>query len=506
MSNLPAELYEASCEADRKPEGADQPWHEAQPLHRELPAADPFPVDALGSVLGGAQSALERIIQAPAATTAHSLLAAAALATQAHADVEIDGRCIPLSLFLVSILESGGRKSATDRVALAPHFAFERVLAERFREAFVAYEASLAAWEKTRDQEVRRNTGKEAKEGALLALGSRPSEPVHPQMLTEEPTYEGIVKYLAVGRPSLGIFSDEGGRFLGGHAMNEENRLKTLSGLSGLWDGTRVTRTRAGDGSVVLLGRRVSLHVMVQPVVAPTLLGDPLAREQGFLARCLVSWPESTLGFQAYVPEDPAGSPQYAVYHRRMLELLDRPLPTSEQDPRELHPRSLRLAPPAKEAWTKFHDWVQKNLRSDGAFRPVAALAAKAAEHVLRLAGVVALVEEPDKAELELTHVEAGIVLARFYLAEALRLNGLASTDGRLRDASRLLTWLRSRGRLVSLPDVYQYGPSFVRDKASARRLMGVLEEHGWTRGLQSGAVIDGVRRRDVWEVRRETT
>ncbi len=504
MSSLPTELYEASCEADTKPEGTDQPWPESQPLHRGLPAADDFPVDALGGVLGGAESVLERIIQAPAATTAHSLLAAAALATQAHADVEIDGRCIPLSLFLVSILESGGRKSATDRVALAPHYAFEETLARRFREEYPAYEAKLAAWEKTRDQEVRRSTGREAKEGALLALGPRPPEPRQPQLLTEEPTYEGIVKYLAVGRPSFGIFSDEGGRFLGGHAMNEENRLKTLSGLSGLWDGKRVTRTRAGDGSVVLLGRRVSLHVMVQPVVAPTLLGDPLAREQGFLARCLVSWPESTLGAQSYVAEDPAASPQYTAYHQRMLELLNRPLPTSEQDLRELHPRSLRLSPPAKEVWTKFHDWVQKNLRSDGAFRPVTALAAKAAEHVLRLAGVVALVEQPDAGELELAHVQAGIVLARFYLGEALRLNGLASTDGRLRDASKLLTWLRGRGRLVSLPDVYQYGPSFVRDKASARRLMGVLEEHGWARGVPGGAFIAGVRRRDVWEVRHE--
>ena len=43
-----------------------------------------------------------------------------------------------------------------------------------------------------------------------------PVPPLHPLVLVEEPTYEGIVKYLAIGQPSVGLFSDEGGRFLEG--------------------------------------------------------------------------------------------------------------------------------------------------------------------------------------------------------------------------------------------------------------------------------------------------
>jgi len=40
----------------------------------------------------------------------------------------------------------------------------------------------------------------------------------------------------------MGIFSDEGGRFIGGHALREAEQLKTASGLSKLWDGAPVTR------------------------------------------------------------------------------------------------------------------------------------------------------------------------------------------------------------------------------------------------------------------------
>ena len=57
-----------------------------------------------------------------------------------------------------------------------------------------------------------------------------PSPPLRPLVLVEEPTYEGIVKYYSAdGQPSIGLFSDEGGRFFGGHAMNRDNRLKTLA-------------------------------------------------------------------------------------------------------------------------------------------------------------------------------------------------------------------------------------------------------------------------------------
>ena len=60
-----------------------------RPLMRELPPADPFPVDALGDVLGDAARAIHDRVQAPMAIGAQSVLAAAALAVQGHADVEL---------------------------------------------------------------------------------------------------------------------------------------------------------------------------------------------------------------------------------------------------------------------------------------------------------------------------------------------------------------------------------------------------------------------------------
>jgi len=83
-----------------------------RPLARRLPPADPFPVEALGDVLGAAARAINDRIQAPPAICGQSVLASAALATQGHAMIELPtGQTKPLSNDFVTVAETGERKS-----------------------------------------------------------------------------------------------------------------------------------------------------------------------------------------------------------------------------------------------------------------------------------------------------------------------------------------------------------------------------------------------------------
>ena len=116
----------------------------------------------------------------------------------------------------------------------------------------------------------------------LQAL-TKPQAPVMPLLIVSEPSSEAIQRQLIIGEPSIGLVNDEGGQFLGGFAMSPEKRLSTLTTLSRLWDRGEFDRVRVGDGSGSYYGRRLCLHLMVQPAVAASLLADPLAREQGFL-------------------------------------------------------------------------------------------------------------------------------------------------------------------------------------------------------------------------------
>ena len=94
---------------------------EPLPLFPPLPPAERYPVEALGPVLSRAALAIARKVQVPEAIAAQSVLATAALAAQAHADVVLPfGQTRPLSLFLVTIAGSGDRKSSADNEALRP--------------------------------------------------------------------------------------------------------------------------------------------------------------------------------------------------------------------------------------------------------------------------------------------------------------------------------------------------------------------------------------------------
>jgi hypothetical protein len=89
-----------------------------RPLLEQQVTPLPYPVAALGDLLAPAVERMADVIGVPRAMAAQSVLATAALASQAHANVHLDGRIYPLSLYLLTVACSGDRKSAVDHIAL----------------------------------------------------------------------------------------------------------------------------------------------------------------------------------------------------------------------------------------------------------------------------------------------------------------------------------------------------------------------------------------------------
>ena len=488
-----------------------------EPLRRELDPPDAFPMDALGDVLAPAARVIQSVIRAPDAISGQSALATANLAVQAHANVVIDGRTLPLSENFISVGASGVRKSAADQAGLAPVAKRQKALLELHEvEKHPNFDIESAVWNKDRGEALKLKD-KAQRQRALEDLGPAPTPPPFPLLTTEEPTYEGLIKLLDVGWPSVSLSSAEGGRFLGGYAMNDEHRIKTMAGLNALWDGSPITRTRGGEGSSVLYGRRLSVNLMVQPMIAEKLFSNRMAQDQGFLSRCLVSSPTSTLGEQQYVELDYTEDPAYRRYFARMMGILEVDLPWNSDsfDSRGVSPRPILLDPDAKRIWVQFHDWIQAHLKADGVLRPISGIAAKAAEHALRLAGTLALVDDLEVSHIAQRYMEAGIALATFYLSEALRLFDSAGINPDLVLAQQLLDWTKQRyspdsenssGRstrpvLLYPVLIYQHGPNAVRDKTTAKRVIGILEDHGWLCQVDGGDIVDEKHRKEVWAV-----
>jgi hypothetical protein len=477
-----------------------------QPLLREIPPGAPYPTEVLGP-LRPAVEAVQGATQAPVAIPAASALAVASLAVQGHADVESLGGPRPLSLYLLTVARSGERKTSCDAPLLAELRAYEREQARAHRDAFASWQNAHALWagERSRilgEAKANKGEGRTAAQADLEALGPEPAMPPLPDRTVTEPTFEGLTRLFAHGQPSLGLFSDEGGQFLGGHGMNADNRQKTLAALNDLWQGNPIRRTRAGDGHVTLHGRRLALHIMAQPVVAQGFMADPLAEGTGFLARCLIAEPPSAIGsrFHANARPDPAA---LAAFGARLREILEVPLPMCEET-RELRPRLLPLSAKARELLVRFADVVEAAQAPGGDFAHITAAGSKAAEQACRIAGVLCLWRDLNAEEVDLDAMEWGIRLAEYYLGEAARLADAAAVTGEIDRAERLRRWLLDTWPHAEIlpSEVVRHAPiRALRESPAARAALGILERHGWLVPLEPGTVVRGAPRKEGWRV-----
>ena len=451
-----------------------------QPLVREIAQGAAYPVEALGP-LRPVVEAVQGMTQAPVAIPAQSALAVASLAVQGFADVETLGGPRPVFLYALTIAASGERRSTCDAPLLAPLRQYERDQSTARRVAVASWQNEHALWRGERDRilaDAKRGKGEKriAAQADLEALGKEPAAPASTDRTVTEPTFEGLTRLFVEGQPSLGLFSDEGGQFLGGHAMNSDNRQKTLAAFNDLWQGNPIRRTRHGDGSFSLCGRRLATHLMVQPTVAFAFMADPLASDTGFLARYLTYHPPSTIGTRMQ-DRTRLDDKALSAHDARLRQILETEMPM-DPETSELEPRTLPLSKDARALLVSFADVTEAAQAPDGDFAHIRGAASKAAEQAARIAGVLTLWDDLNAPAVSGETMTDAIKLAGFYLSEASRLASAANVSTAIDQAEQLRRWLLDRwGHPEVIPaDVMQLGPNPLHESPSARAALTLLE------------------------------
>ncbi|MCP2076134.1 UNVERIFIED_ORG: hypothetical protein J2Y77_005570 [Pseudomonas lini] len=439
-----------------------------RPLIESNPVAEPYPVQALGGILGPAVERMAEVIGVPQALAAQSVLAASALATQGHAALHLDGRNYPLSLYLITVAASGDRKTAADRCALLSARQWEREQWQRYRE-------QLARYRVAQRQAQRINPADPFPTNGVLLE----AEPSAPRLITTDPTIEALIKGLCHDLPSMGLFCDEGGQFLGSSTMSRDNRLKAVTTLSSLWDGSPIDRARSMAGeSLRAYDRRVSLHLMLQPYLAIQLLSDPLLQGQGILGRCLMTWPTSLAGQRSYQAVDLSKDAVLKRYHHRLSALFHQPWALFDDGALQLSP--LTLSPLARRRWIDLHDAIEAQLGEFGELASVRPSGSKAADNLLRVAGILAVVEESSTVEVD--HIQRASALVGYYLTEIQRLTEQEPVCRVKEEADRLLRWLQVKDwKRFSIRELNRNGPRFARKSSRhAAKLLVELIDHQW--------------------------
>lgn len=446
-------------------------WPEPQPLSVKV-EPEPYPFDALPNTIRAAVEEVAGFVKAPLPLVASSALAALSLACQAHIDVKRAERLQgPSGLFLLTIADSGERKSTCDGFFSSAIHRYQEEQAEAMKPDIESHKADMDAWTAERDGLLMaiKDAGKKGKPTDKLRVDLanlqqyKPEPPRVPRMLLGDETPENLAWSLARHWPSAGVVSSEAGTVFGAHGMGKDSVMRNLALLNVLWDGGTHSVGRRTSESFTVKGARLTVALQVQEATLREFFSKSggLARGTGFLARFLVAWPESTQGYRPF-SEAPENWPHLAAFHRRITEILNNPAPMDEEG--ALTPILLSLATDAKEAWREYHDAIESKLVGGGELYDVRDVASKTADNAVRLAALFQLFEHGMGGAIGLEAFEGASRIAAWHLNESRRFFGELALPAELADAARLDSWLidhckRERTHIVGKNHVRQHGP-----------------------------------------------
>jgi hypothetical protein len=233
----------------------------------------PFPDDFLGN-LKIPVLACKGLTQAPIELVAQSALAISSFTAQRHIDVlGLSGRSFPSSLFLITIAKSGERKTQVDGILMRGCEDYENEQFKNFYEAIKSYNVKKELFDLEKSKIIKKiinakttSYRNNAENDLNVLVNNEPHRPLNPTLFPKEGTWEGIFDLYMYGQSSLGLFNNEAGMFLGGIGMNKDNIYKMICGLSSLWDGQSISKTRKMDGHNILKDKRLTTKDMINGI------------------------------------------------------------------------------------------------------------------------------------------------------------------------------------------------------------------------------------------------
>ena len=452
---------------------SDTAWPQPEPLAVKV-KAEPYPLDALPEIIRAAVEEVAGFVKAPLPLVVASALATLSLAIQAQVDAQrADKLSGPVALFLLTIADSGERKSTCDEFFTKPIREYEQAQAEAAKPHQKKYAAEFAAWKAEgegiisaiREAAKGKRKGKsiDTLQAELIELENLKPEPLRvPKLMRGDDTPENLAWALATQWPSAGVVFAEAGLVLGSHGMGNDSIMRNLALLNILWDGGELSIGRRTSESFTVRGARFTLGLQVQEATLRSFFekSGKLARGIGFFARFLVAWPESTQGLRPFT-EAPKDWPHLAAFHKRIEAILDQAVPIDANG--ALTPLMLPMTADAKAAWVDYHNAIEGELASGGELYDVRDVASKSADNAARLAALFQRFDGDGDA-IGADALQNASRITAWHLNEARRFFGELALPDELANAARLDSWLleycrRVRTHLVGKNHARQHGP-----------------------------------------------
>jgi DNA polymerase I-like protein with 3'-5' exonuclease and polymerase domains len=407
----------------------------ARACYRPLPPFRPFPRHALPPVLGDlAYTAADSIGCDPALIAAPALAVAAGCVGNARAVVLKKGWSEPAVLWSVTVAESGGHKSPAYHAAVDPLMELQLDLFDRHQEELEAYKDALNDWAALSKDE----------------RGPKPLPPVEPPVfITSDTTVEALGELLRdnahgvlMARDELDAWFQSFTRYKGKGGGTDRAQWLEMH-RAGTQRLDRLTREQRR-----LSVRRAAVSVTgtIQPGVLARAL-DQDALQAGLGARFLITMPprRRRVWTEKELPDD-----LVVRYQRLLRELLALPL----DNPRKRKPLFLGLSEPARRLWIAFYnEWGEVQYQATGEQAAAFAKLEAYAPRLMLLHHVVAhaAAGADGRGAVGEASARAGIELAQWFAAEAVRVYAMLRESEEERETRKLMEWIAAHGGRVSV-------------------------------------------------------
>lgn len=361
-----------------------------------LPRPDaPYPGRIPGSLLRQAVDEVENNIQAPKPLILFGALTAISVAAQGVFDVQKpNGQIVPVSLMLLSVADSGERKSTVGNVFLSAIREFQVAQYAEYQEVYAKWVVDMKLWSATERKLLRRIERDTLNDSELDAVREclldhdrhKPEKPRQMKLVYEDVTPESLFYNLYKDFPAAGLISGEGGGILNGPAMRDIYKMNSI------WGAEAIDVSRKSVEGFLLEGARLTTSIMIQDAVLRKYLnrsGD-ISRGSGLWARFLVCRPNTTQG-KRFIANGTLSWVHQENFNERLRQLLLMNLDALHE--RRYERSVIKFSPEACERWLRVFNTIEEEIAEGGRFCEMRDYASKLAENIARVAALIHVFE-----------------------------------------------------------------------------------------------------------------
>ena len=394
-------------------------------------------------------------IQSPGALIISSMLSTISLACQDQGLVKHpSGQKSPISLYFITIAESGERKTATDVRLMESIRKFQERLDEQYSQKKSVYIFENEIWEKRKksidkalNKEISKNFNPEDLSfGNLISqaralLKSKPQAPHGIKLRIENTTPAAFVRFFEKNHPSTSIISDEGLAALTSFATSN------IGNLNNAWNGRSIHVERISSESFSVKEPRLTIHLMFQPGVFKSVIENDrnIWHESGFLARALFSFPKSNIGIRTYSTASlsPVFEHGMSEFNRRISQILEDSYLKKGNARKEFY-----FSSTSKGMWSRYAEFVEQEMGEGGSLEEIKSFASKILENIARIAALLHCLELNEKEEIGGDNMLRALEIGHWYLYEHRRFFGSKKVIPDIERNARLLwDWMQKRSR-----------------------------------------------------------